>query len=138
MYTLAPETWAAWQMFPGYLGERCVPYSSPIWIHSVAPLKTGTGRLRLGFQNMLYASGAQDFNLDLRVLKRAANYLVAELDYGASTTQDRVAVISHIEFEWLRRFCPQLWTDHPPNSYSGNASASVSMYLSEVFHRGET
>ncbi|MGE4049444.1 MAG: hypothetical protein AB7F38_00130 [Piscinibacter sp.] len=136
MYTLAPKTWAAWQMLPGYLGERCVPYFSPIWVQSVEPLKKGTGRLRLSFKNVLYASGVQDFELELRVLKRAANYLVAELDYGASGSQDRVAVISHIEFGWLRKFCPELLSDHPPSSCSGNASASVSVYLSEVFHRG--
>jgi hypothetical protein len=122
-------------MIPGYLGQRCVPYSSPIWIQSVTPLKKGTARLRLSFQNVLYASGVQDFDLELRVLKRAANYLVAELDNGSSGPPDRVAVISHIEFEWLRRFCPELWSHHPPDSCSDAARASVSMYLSEVFHR---
>lgn len=121
MYTLAPQTWAAWQMIPGYIGERCVPYCSPIWIHSVQPLKKGSGHLRLGFNNMLYAQGVQDFTLDLRVLKRAENYLVAELDYGPESIKDRVAVVSHIEFEWLKTFCPQLWCHRPPASCSSAA-----------------
>lgn len=135
MYTLAPKTWAAWQMIPGYIGERCVPYCSPIWIHSVEPLKQGTGRLRIGFQNLLYAQGVQDFTFDLHVLKRAENYLVADLDYGPDGTNDRVTVISHVEFEWLKNFCPELWWNRPPSSCSGQAQSSVSLYLSEVFRR---
>lgn len=129
MYTLAADTWAAWQMFPGYLGERCVPYCSPIWIQSVQPMKTGSGRLRLGFLNTLYAQGVQDFDVELQILKRADNYLAA----GVIGNQDRMVVISHIEFEWVRRFCPELWANRPSSRCSPNAQASVSVYLSEVF-----
>lgn len=135
MFTLAPNTWAAWQMFPGYLGERCVPYCSPIWIDSVTPQKKGTGRLRLVFQNVLYAEGVQAFTVDLVVLKRAENFLVASLDFGAGGPKDRAAVISHIEFDWLRRFCPELWWHKPPSSFGGGEQSSVSLYLSAVFNR---
>jgi hypothetical protein len=135
MFTLTPNSWAAWQMIPGYLGERCVPYCSPIWINSVTPLKKGTGRLQLSFQNVLYAVGVQDFTLNLVVLKRAENFLIANIDYGADGQTDRIAVISHIEFDWIRRFCPELWWNKPPSSYSGNEQSSVSQYLSTVFSR---
>ena len=33
------------------------------------------------------------------------NWLVAEMLDG----QDRAAVISHIEFGWIEKFCPDLW-----------------------------
>lgn len=135
MYTLAPNTWAAWQMIPGYFGERCLPYCSPIWVQSVQPLKEGSSRLRLGFQNMFYAQGVQDFLLDLRVVKRAESYILAELDYGPEVANDRVAVVSHIEFEWLKTFCPQLWWHRPPASCSASAQSSVAVYLAEVFGR---
>jgi hypothetical protein len=84
---------------------------------------------------MFYAQGTQDFTIDLRLLKRAENYLVAELDDGPEGIRDRIAVVSHIEFEWLKTLCPQLWWHRPPASCSALAQSSVSQYLSEVFGR---
>lgn len=84
---------------------------------------------------MLYAEGVQDFSLDIRILKRSTDYLIAELLYG-DRDSDRSAVISHIEFSWIERFCPSLWYNRPPSSVSAAAQSSVSLYLSEVFGRG--
>lgn len=123
-FTLSPDTWRSWQMFPGYFGERMTPYCSPIRICRIEPLKSGKGLLRLTFFNAFYAEGAQDLTLDLKVLKRASNYLLADLPYD----EERSAVIGHIEFSWLEAFCPKLLAAHPPLSYS-----SVSLYLDGVF-----
>lgn len=125
-FSLRPGMWRSWQMFPGYSGVRMTPYCSPIQISSVEPLKSGKGLLRLGFFNAFYESGVQDFTLDLKILKRATNYLVADLPYD----KERSAVIGHIEFSWLEQFCPELLRTHPPTSYS-----SVSVYLDSVFSR---
>ena len=111
-------------MLPGYFGERMTPYCSPIRIREVHPLKSGKGLLRVEFFNALYAEGVQDFALDLKVLKRASNYLLADLPYDP----ERSAVIGHIEFSWLESFCPKLLAAHPPASYS-----SVSVYLDGIF-----
>ena len=129
---LVPDRWYGWQMVPGYLGERNVPYFSPIRVFSITPLKTGRGILKMSFWNVLYADGVQDFNLDLRVLKHEANYVIGEM-HDASGPDDRSAVISHIEFDWIRHCCPSLWAAHPPATVSPAAQLSVSAYLDELF-----
>jgi hypothetical protein len=133
---LAPNCWYAWQMIPGYIGERSVPYCSPIFMQRVVPRKTGKGVLGVSFVNVFYAEGVQDFSLDMRILKHAADYIVAELLYG-NDDPDRVAVISHIEFKWIERFCPRLWFHRPPSSLNSAGTGSVSAYLGEVFGLGK-
>ena len=133
---LTPESWYAWQMLPGYVGERNVPYCSPIFVQRVVPRKTGKGILGLDFVNVLYAEGVQGFSLDIRILKHSANYLIADLLYGDSGL-DRAAIISHIEFGWIERFCPSLWYHRPPSSVAGAAATSVSLYLTELFGLGK-
>ena len=113
-------------MIPGYVGERSVPYCSPIYVTKVEPLKTGQGKIRIEFINVFYAAGAQGFGMNMTVLKRAKDYLIAEID-----PNDRSAVISHIEFEWVKRFCPELWYNKPPSSVT--STGSISLYLDEVF-----
>lgn len=44
-FSIHASQWFGWQMNPGYFGERCVPYFSPIYVTRVAPLKTGKGIL---------------------------------------------------------------------------------------------
>lgn len=136
-FLLHKNRWFAWQMIPGYLGERSVPYCSPIYITEVTPLKTGRGLIKVEFLNALYAQGVQDFCIDLKVLKRAKDYLVGELVYSPGEDSGRVAIISHIEFQWVERFCPELWRLDPPNSTSHGAD-SISAYLNEVFFRKQS
>ncbi|MGI9294335.1 MAG: hypothetical protein ACR2PS_10165 [Pseudomonadales bacterium] len=127
--------WFAWQMIPGYMGERSVPYCSPIYVTKLKPLKTGKSFMRVDFINVFYAEGVQDFSLDMRILKRAKDYLIGELDYGHEKEPERAAIISHIEFGWVERFCPELWCHRPPSSTKAGTS-SISMYLDEVFGVG--
>ena len=133
---LFPQSWYAWQMIPSYIGQRNVPYCSPIFVFLFVPKKTGKGFLSLYLVNVFYAEGVQGFSIDLKVLKHSENYLVADLLYG-SEGPDRSAIISHIEFAWIERFCPELWYYRPPSSIGGAASGSVSLYLSEVFGLGK-
>lgn len=135
-FKLVPQSWYAWQMIPGYIGQRNVPYCSPIFVKRVAPKKTGKGILTLDFVNVFYIDGVQGFSVDLKVLKHSKDYLVADLLYGLEGP-DRAAIISHIEFAWIERFCPELWYHRPPSSIGGAASGSVSLYLSEVFGLGK-
>ena len=130
---LIENRWYAWQMIPGYFGERSVPYCSPIYVTRLMPLKTGKGTMEIHFANALYAQGVQDFQLTLKILKRAKDYLVADLVYASDEASDRCAVISHIEFEWVKRFCPDLWFHRPPSSCSH--ASSISHYLDEVFFK---
>jgi hypothetical protein len=99
-------------------------------------LKTGKNLLRLEFINVLYAQGVQDFILDIKVLKRAKDYLVGELIDAHGENPERVAIISHIEFAWVERFCPEVWYHRPPSSTSAG-SDSITGYLNEVFFSGQ-
>ena len=130
---IEPGRWFGWQMIPGCSGNRNVPYFSPVLVQRVTPRKTGKKILTGSFINVFSAEGVQNFELDLRILKHEADYLIAELLYGDEVPPDRSAVISHIEFEWIRRFCPDLWFSRPPTSVGGSAETSVSEYLSAVF-----
>jgi hypothetical protein len=130
---LVPDRWYGWQMIPGYGGERNVPYFSPIRISRVTPKKSGNRVVNVSFWNVLYAQGVQNFQLDLRILARKPDYLIAEILYGESGPADRCAVISHIEFEWIHRMCPGIWSARPPESMGPLAQGSVSIYLNEVF-----
>lgn len=130
---LAPERWYAWQMIPGYFGERSVPYCSPIRVEEVTAKKTGRRILRVSFFNALYAEGVQNFNSDLRILKHEENYLVAELVDERNSPMDRAAIISHIEFAWIQRYCPELWRNNPRERMNEFAQNSVSIYLDRLF-----
>jgi len=123
-FALSPGTWRSWQMLPGYFGERMTPYCSPIYIRRVEPLKSGKSLLSVEFFNALYADGVKDLTLDLKIIKRATNYLIADLPYDS----ERSAVIGHIEFSWLEQFCPHLMAANPPPPFS-----SVSVYLDGLF-----
>jgi hypothetical protein len=129
---IVPDSWYGWQMIPGYDGQRNVPYFSPIYVKRVVPKKTGKGILQIDFDNVFYLEGIQDFSMDIRILKHSADYLVAELLCG-DDDHDRTAVISHIEFAWIERFCPNLWYHRPPSRLPEEAPSSVSLYLREVF-----
>jgi hypothetical protein len=123
---LIPSNWYAWQMIPGYIRGRNIPYCSPVFVEKVIPRKTGKSTLGLRFTNVLYAEGVQEFELDIKILKHAGNYIVAELISGKDSP-DRCVVISHIEFGWIERFCPTLWFYRPPSSVSVPAQGSVSI-----------
>jgi hypothetical protein len=133
---LVAQFWYAWQMIPGYVGQRNGPYCSPIFVERVVPKKTGKGILTLDFVNVFYAEGVQGFSLDLKILKHSTEYLIADLLGGPEET-DRAAIISNIEFAWIERFCPELWYHRPPASVVDTADGSVSLYLSEVFGLGK-
>lgn len=130
---LVPGNWYGWQMIPGHLGERNVPYFSPIRVIQITPKKTGRGVLNVHFWNVLYAEWVQDFDLDIRVLKHEPDYLITDILYVGSGSKGRAAVISHVEFEWIRRFCPDIWSAHPPKQMSAGAQANISVYLDELF-----
>ncbi len=69
----------------------------------------------------------------MRVLKRAKNYLVGEIaeDHGISPA--RCAIISSIEAEWLRRFCPELVARHAQLTNLDLNSESLAQLLNEAF-----
>jgi hypothetical protein len=127
-FVVSENRWFGWQMLPGYVGERCIPYCCPIYVKKVTPKKTGKKILHISFWNTGYAQGVQDFELDMRLIHHGSDYLVAELLYDGDMANERCAVISHIEFGWIEKFCPHIWHNNPPNGQQ-----SVSLYLNQVF-----
>ena len=89
-----------------------------------------------GFCECVLCGRRQNFSVDLKILKHSTDYLIADLLYKTGEP-DRAAVISHIEFAWIERLCPELWYHRPPSSLGGAADRSVSQYLSEVFGIGK-
>ena len=128
MFTLTRTRWYAWQMIPGYTGR---PYFSPIYIREVKPLKTGKNMLRLQFDNVCYAEGAQDFDLNIKILKRSAEYLVGELVYEGSSDVDRCCVISGISFDWLMMAFPGYMRNNPPK----HTTEGVEAYLNRIYRK---
>lgn len=127
---LEPMHWYGWQMLPGYSVDRVVSYFSPIYVWSTRPLNSGRRELALRFLNAQYAEGVQSFALDLRIVTHAQDYLVAEIIHN---DERRAGIVSRIGFEWIRRFCPELWEAHPPRSLDPLEESSVSDYLSAVY-----
>jgi hypothetical protein len=127
---LRPRQWFGWQMLPGY---GSVPYFSPIWVEEVTPRKTGRRIITVRFIKVLYAEGVENFSLDLRILKHETDYLVSEIIYPDQPVQDRTAIISRIEFDWIKRFCPELWAARPPSSLRPAEQENASHYLSALF-----
>ena len=124
--------WYAWQMLPGYMEECSQPYYSPIYVTRVVPRKTGQSILSLEFFNVLYLDGAQDFNLNMQLLRRYRRYLVADL-LEADEALQRVAVISQIEFGWLNQHCRHIVEQYPPAMFDRAARKNASAYLDAAF-----
>ncbi len=112
-------------MLPDYAGE---PYCSPILVHQVVPLKSGQAILHLRFFNACYAKGVQDFRLDLHVLWRSPEYLIAELLYNTSEPAWRSVIICNVSFAWLTRKLSWIIEGNPPNTDQADAAA-VTEYL---------
>ena len=123
LFTLEEERWYAWQMLPGY-GEAGHYYSS-VRISRVEPMKRGDGTLRLEFYNAAYAAGVRNFDLELRVLLRAQDYMIAAIGEGEAQADTRSAIISPIDVRWLDRHFPDFLDRHPPTEserQSGDAN----------------
>ena len=124
--TLERDRWYGWQMLPGYCsGGEYRPYFSPIYMQEVEPLKSGKGWLRLRFINAGYAAGVKDFSLDLRVLDRKEAFLVGRLEDA-----DRSAIISAIDFQWIRSFMGV-----SPTSQSDPDGSACQTYLNQWYLR---
>jgi hypothetical protein len=132
-FTLQPNRWYGWQMIPGYVGEGCVPFCCPCWINKVLPQKSGKGILMLDAWVTGYAEGVNNGEASLKMIHRGDAYLIAQILYPDSPDINRCVVISQIEFEWVRRFCPDLWEAHPPNRIKHLESGSISQYLDDLF-----
>jgi hypothetical protein len=74
-FTLSPNQWYGWTMFPGYAGS---PYHSPIRVDRVRPVPNRARMFDLDFFNMGYAAGVQMMTYRLRTLRREAGYILAE------------------------------------------------------------
>lgn len=62
----------------------------------------------------------------------ASKILALFVEIDNPRTESQFGMLSSlIEFEWVKRFCPDLWFHRPPSSCSH--ASSISHYLDEVF-----
>lgn len=112
---LEPGCWYVWQMYPGYSGT---PYISPIRIEEVTPLKTGRKELRVSFYNAFYAQGVRDFSPVLRLFVHHPRYIMAAINPGSDSIDERACTIIHFTPMWEELLVPELaqrWQSHPPS-----------------------
>lgn len=101
-------------MFPGY---SQTPYISPIRIEGVTPLKTGRKDLRVDFYNAFYAQGVRGFSMVLRLLMHHPRYIMAAMNPGEDTIDDRACTITEFTPMWDELLVPDLaqrWQTRPP------------------------
>ena len=91
--------------------------------------------LRLKFYNAAYATGVQNFGLELKVMVRAENYMVAALQYEDASTEMRSAIISPITFRWIEKHFPGLFRQVPLEK-NGRAERHPNAYLERCMGRG--
>ena len=87
------------------------------------------------FLNAAYAGGVQDFDLALRVIKRAGTYMIGEID-DHNEQHERTAVIGEIDFEWLGRNFSGWFAEAPPDQLAEPFRSDVQRYLDGRFRRG--
>lgn len=92
-------------MWPGYADQ---PYRSPIRAREITQLKTGRSLLRVDFQNLFYAAGVQNMTYRLRILKREATYLLAEVVDHDDAPTDRAVCIEPLTASWIRTAVPSI------------------------------
>lgn len=131
LFELKPARWYAWEMLPGYMAsERLMaPYYSPIFIHKVQRLKTGKHLLGVEFFNACYASGAQGFELTLRVLTRKYHFMVAEI----VGNDERCAILSEVSMPWIEKHCPHLLEWRPLQDAPPLARTDMRAWLDHAF-----
>ena len=135
LLTLVTERWYAWEMLPGYTSDSDFdPYASPIYVKRVVPLKTGKGLLQLAFLNAAYAEGVQDFELTIRILKRAPSYLLASLDSGAQDSP-RSAIIGSMSFAWLQSHLTHWFEMQTPSDMPEPYRSDPQYYLNRRLRR---
>ena len=131
-FTLRENSWYAWQMLPGY-GER--HYVSPIKIRAVEPQKSGNSIIRVAFFNAGYASGAQGFQLDLKILARTLEYMIGVIDDDRPANERRCAIISPITFQWIQMISPDFMIRNKPTPFELEAT-NVNAYLDRCKAQG--
>jgi hypothetical protein len=90
----------------------------------------------MDFLNACYAAGVQNFHgTQIKILLRGENYPIGHL--LNDDPEGRSALISHIEFAWLERFCPQIIQTYSPWEMEPLYSGSVSLYLDRIFRQSD-
>ena len=133
LFTLEEERWYAWQMLPGYgsMGH----YYSPVRISRVEPKKRGDGTLMLEFYNAGYAAGVRTFELELRVLLRSREYVVAAIEGEQTHADTRSVIVSPVDMGWLEKHSADFLRRHPPTE-SERQSRDANDFLDRLMGEG--
>ncbi|SHE44674.1 hypothetical protein SAMN02745148_00471 [Modicisalibacter ilicicola DSM 19980] len=123
--------WYAWQKIPDDLDTE-LPYYSPVYVLSSTKKRENKSHIAISFSNVLFLDGPQDFHVNLRVLRRYRDFLVADLLPDGEDSPG-ATILGRISFEWLNHHCPHLVDQYPPSLYDPDAEQDVATYLDRVF-----
>ena len=112
VFQIAARSWCGWlETPPGFPGWA----ASPILIESVQPLKTGQGKLKLGFLQPLHAGGGRRREVVLKIVQHTSGHFVGAFENdGVKCT----AIVSAISFDWLESYCATYFARRPPTQSS--------------------
>jgi hypothetical protein len=114
--------------------------ASPILVTQVEQLKTGAGLLRLRFIQPLMPCAQGRRDLVLKMLSNHGSHLVASYREEDAT---RTVVISDLDLNWLRSYCPELLARRSPSQAlflvddAPLAASSLANYIARIFGAGE-
>ena len=136
-FILTLHQWHGLQMLPGYVRPGgCAPFSAPVFVNGLKPLKSGRGELEVGYFNPLYPEGTQDFNVRLKVLAREEGYLIGRVLDPVNAPPTRTLVFCPARFSWLRACCPDLLTAWPPVMVGAEMNGDATNYLDRLYRGG--
>lgn len=98
---LAPGTWYAWTVVPGYLDY---PHQSVILLHEARVAPGRKAILDISYRDAGYAQGVQDFERRVKVLAWTPHAMVCQLQNDGS--DQRVATIFALSEHWVRNVWP--------------------------------
>ena len=108
MFQISVRSWCGWLEAPPSAAGWS---ASPILIESVQPLKTGQGRLKLGFLQPLHAGGGKRREVVLKIIQHTSGHLVGAFENDGVKC---AAIVGAISFDWLESYCAAYFARWPP------------------------
>ncbi|MGC3873415.1 hypothetical protein ACPF7Z_09110 [Halomonas sp. GXIMD04776] len=130
-FRIEKNHWYAWQTIPSDLDGNRI-YYSPVHVTNSALKGGNKSHIMLAFTNVLYLDGSQDFHVNLNVLQRFKDILVADL-LMTNATMRSIAILSRIDFAWLQQHCRHVLDQYPPSLFGPAAEGDVATYLDRAF-----
>lgn len=134
--TLEPRQWYGWLEAPP---EEAGWTASPIFVTTVTPLKTGSGRLQIEFLQPMHARVGVQRSAVLQIHQHSSRHLSGAADHDHLTW-----IICSADFDWFRSYCQGFYERRPPRhptwiiNDEPAEGLSITDYLAMEFGSSET